>query len=433
MAIRVDPKEQEWQRKLTKDGGGIDSLSSNYLPADAWDSLLESSGEGSLLQFPKDLGYNPELKNYILFDFYDTGGDALIQQRSAFMTDTEELIELGKADPLLKDSIVEQEKVEELQTNAAINFTGAGLGYLAGGGVGAAGAYAGLSFITSGNAKNLLDAALGANRVTKSALQNARAGRGLASFSSSRLGFADKVTRAKLSVALPMNAQLNSSYSMEYEETDFTSMINVLSSAKGLQTIVEGGDAFVDEAKEMARKVGSMPTALTETITKIFGNDTELPILQFQEAANRQTPNRFKEQLFKGVGRRTFSFSWEFTPFNKEDVIKIYSIIYAFKKFSHPKLSSGGLFLDFPGQFKIGFFTGTKQNDFLFRIGMCACTKVEVTYGGKDLNFFREFMATVPPFSESAKAFGAPANSIKLSLDFTELELLTRERIQQGY
>jgi hypothetical protein len=158
-----------------------------------------------------------------------------------------------------------------------------------------------------------------------------------------------------------------------------------------------------------------------------------LNLNEFQQAANRQTSNKFSEQLFKGVQRRSFSFSWELVPFSKEDVIRIYSIVYAFKKYSHPKMAGAGMFLDYPGQFKIGFFNGTKQNDFLFRIGMCACTKVDVTYGGKDLIFFRDFEATIPPFSQSAKAFGAPANSIKLSLEFTELELLTRERIQQGY
>jgi len=59
---------------------------------------------------------------------------------------------------------------------------------------------------------------------------------------------------------------------------------------------------------------------------------------------------------------------------------------------------------------------------------MCACTKCEVTYGGDELMFFRDFERVTDP-----NIRGAPANVIKLSLEFTELELLTRERIQQGY
>lgn len=429
MPTRIDQKEKDWQRRVA--GDGIQSLNSEYLPADSWDDVLSSN---KVLQYPKELGYSPDLKNYILFDFYDTGGDALIQQKSSFMTKTEELIEQGKANPGLSN-IVDAEALQKLQEDTFINFAAGGLGYLSGGLGEAAAAYAAASFITSGNAKNFLDAFVGANSTTRQSLQNARAGKSLNSFSSTRLGFADKVKRINLSIALPMTPQLNSSYSMEYAETDFTNMVVALSAAKNIQGIAgslgvgPGIDKDVDEMREMSRKLGAIPTALAEKVSGILGSGAEVPLDQFQQASNRQAPNKFNEQLFKGVGRRSFSFSWELIPLSKEDVLKIYSIVYAFKKYSHPKLSSGGLFLDFPGQFKIGFFTGTKQNDFLFRMGMCACTKVEVTYGGKDLNFFRDFMATIPPASVS----GAAPNSIKLSLEFTELELLTRERIQQGY
>jgi len=427
MPIRLDSREQDWQQKIS--GAGVESLSQDYLPSASWDKLLNDL---SLIQFPKDLGYNPELSNYILFDFYDTGGQALEQQRSSFVTDSNLIAQTSN----LLGGSPNTGQIEALKEKTANLTVGAGLGFLAGGLGGALGGVAGVAWLESGGAENLFSAFAAGNKAN---LQQSLSGRGLRSFASQRLGFADKTTRLNppLSIALPMTAQLNTSYGIEYEETDLTGVMNIMSAVKAGKNLSEGTatDADTDEMKSLLRKVGSVPTAVTEGISKILGSGTEVNLNQFQQAANRQAPNKFTESIFKGVLRRTFSFSWELIPFNKEDVLRIYSIAYAFKKYSHPKLSSGtaGQFLDYPGQFKIGFFNGTKQNDFLFRIGMCACTKVEVTYGGKDLIFFRDFEATVPPFSSSARAFGAPANSIKLSLEFTELELLTRERIQQGY
>jgi hypothetical protein len=395
---------------------------------------LLTGKETTVLQFPPDLGYNPKLANYILFDIYDTGGQALEVQRSSFITNSERASKLsnllGSTDPTSGEIKEKEEELAGLKERAATLAAGGTLGLLGGGLLGAVGGIAGVAWIESGGAENLVSAFRAGNDAdTKNAIQ----GRGLRSFASTRLGFADKTVRANLSIALPMTAQLNSSYSMDYEDSDLTGVLNLMAAAKAGQALAgDGQGADTDEMKAILRKVGSVPTTITDGLSKILGNEG-LDLNQFQNAANRQTPNRFKEQIFKGVGRRTFSFSWELMPSSKEDVLKIYSIVYAFKKYSHPKLASAGMFLDFPGQFKIGFFNGTKQNDFLFRIGMCACTKVEVTYGGKDLIFFRDFEATLPPFSESARAFGAPANSIKISLDFTELELLTRERIQQGY
>jgi len=430
MPIRVDSQEKEWQRKLTSEG--IQSLAGDYLPASSWDDFLDKK---EVLQFPPDLGYNPKLANYILFDIYDTGGQALEVQRSSFITNSERASKLtsllGSGDPDTGEIKPKEEELTKLKEKAGTLAAGAGLGLLSGGILGAVGGFAGVAWIESGGAENLFSAFKAGNDAdTKSALQ----GKGLRSFASTRLGFADKTVRTNLSIALPMTVQLNSSYSMEYEDADLTGVLNLMAAAKAGQAIAgDGQGADTDEMKAILRKVGSVPTAITDSLSKILGNESGIDLNKFQNAANRQTPNQFKEQIFKGVGRRTFSFSWELIPSSKEDVIKIYSIVYAFKKYSHPKLASAGMFLDFPGQFKIGFFNGTKQNDFLFRIGMCACTKVEVTYGGKDLIFFRDFEATLPPFSESARAFGAPANAIKISLDFTELELLTRERIQEGY
>lgn len=432
MPIRLDSQEADWQNKIA--GDGIQSLQEDYPPAGAWDSLLTPNNDSSgiVLQFPKDLGYNPKLENYILFDIYDTGGDALEKQRSSFVTSsrgiTKNLLssEGGEGD-LSEDK---EKQLEELKGQAANLAGGLGVGFLAGGLLGAVGGVAGVAWLESGGAQNLFSAFEAGNKAdTSSAIQ----GRGIRSFASTRLGFADKTTRSKVSIALPMTAQLNSSYSLDYEDTDLTGVLNLMSGAKAIQGLSDAQDANTDEMKAVLRKIGALPTAITEGISKVLGSSTDINLTQFQDAANRQTPNKFKEQIFKGVGRRSFSFSWELIPSSKEDVIKIYSIVYAFKKFSHPKLANSGLFLDYPGQFKIGFFNGIKQNDFLFRIGLCACTKVQVTYGGKDLIFFRDFEATLPPFSGAASAKGAPANSIKLQLDFMELELLTRERIQQGY
>lgn len=468
MPIRIDDirgtQEHAWRARLAGNGMVNNALYRQYTSGEAWDQLL---AESQVLLFPRSIGQGV-LNNYVLFDIWDTGGEALTKQLSTFPG----TISAGMKKALRNiagqragdnfeginatatkhvdeelESIAEEETEKAIKEAAEYGMGGALLGYLAGGAGGAlAGGLAGVAFQNNlGNLASILQSANGAD------VTNALQGKGLNSFSSTRLGFANKTQRVGLSVALPMPSTITTNYGIEYDDTDFTGTVTALGAIKAMEAISSGGKA-TEEMKEVVRRIGTLPSDITDSLGKIVGAEN-LNFTKFTEASNRQAPNTFKEQTFKAVKRRSFEFEWEFVPKSEEDAIMIYAIIYAFKKYSHPKMSGGGLYLDYPGQFKIGFFTGTRSNDYLYKMGLCACKEVNVEYGSKEgLDFFRQFEISDPPFNDippgapnnpttganadskqSRRVQFSPANSLKLKVSFDELELLTRERIQQGF
>ena len=84
----------------------------------------------------------------------------------------------------------------------------------------------------------------------------------------------------------------------------------------------------------------------------------------------------------------------------------------------HPELSNGGLFYIHPSEFNIQYYYKGKENTYFNKISTCALVDMHVEYGGQEQ--FASF------------ADGAPVE-ITMSLQFQELETLTKERIQKGY
>jgi hypothetical protein len=86
----------------------------------------------------------------------------------------------------------------------------------------------------------------------------------------------------------------------------------------------------------------------------------------------------------------------------------------------HPTTGKQKFFLSYPAEFNIEYhYRENGRNTYLPQISSCALTNLKIEYGGSD---FVTFKGTN----------GAPAE-ISLSLSFTELEVLTDERVEQGF
>lgn len=421
---------EEWERTLNK--GSASNGVDNY--------------GNFVISYPEELGQigaNERLQNFVLFDIYDTGGQRLQDEKSEEnLVNLEELEDLGGnffretfgfggtgatsdiAAPLSGSP-------EDLaQIVAAFGFVGLlALGNFAGF---ASGALAGLG-IQAFAGKFLSNVITNKIEFSNSGyVDDLIAGKTLESYNSSALGLANKTQRIGLSIALPMPAQINSNYGMEYEDTDFSAMGTMMAGIRAYSDDPKAVNSELTQS-EIKRKLGSVNFSVLDSLGKIVGSDA-INLNQFAQSSLREAPNRFSEKTFKGVERRRFSFEWDFSPRSEKDAKIIASIIYAFKKYSHPALTKGGIYLDYPAQFRIGFFNKLQENDYLFKIGLCACTKCDVTYGGDELGFLREIRSLNGDTSSGSNtAVGAPANTVKLELEFSELELLTRQRIQAGY
>ena len=141
--------------------------------------------------------------------------------------------------------------------------------------------------------------------------------------------------------------------------------------------------------------------------------------------------NPFMEIIYDNMDFRKFRFTFKFAPSSKEESNIVRSIIKAFKFNSSPELANDFLnvFFRVPGTFDIKYYsrnssTGAfKENKYLNKISTCVCTGVSVNYTGNDGNIFVAFEDDEP---------GAPV-MIDLSLEFTELELITKQRVLDGF
>lgn len=117
--------------------------------------------------------------------------------------------------------------------------------------------------------------------------------------------------------------------------------------------------------------------------------------------------------LFTGPRFRTHQFSYKLSPRSAGESSALFYIIKSFKKAMAPKID-GLAFFDYPDEFIISF---PKNESFLFKIGTSVLTDFTVNYTPDGGSYFHEN--------------GAPV-SVSMSLSFTELDVITKDKIAQG-
>jgi hypothetical protein len=128
--------------------------------------------------------------------------------------------------------------------------------------------------------------------------------------------------------------------------------------------------------------------------------------------------NPKKEQVFKGVNFRTFSFEYKFFPRNSDESKNIFRIIQQFKYHMHPEYKDNNNFVYiYPSEFDIFYYNNGQENMNLHRHTSCVLTDLSVNYTPNGMfNTFSDGMPT----------------QIDITLSFRELALLTKEKIKDG-
>jgi hypothetical protein len=123
--------------------------------------------------------------------------------------------------------------------------------------------------------------------------------------------------------------------------------------------------------------------------------------------------------LFDGINFRDYQMAFTFTPYSKQEADTVAKIIEMFKKHSAPRLNSGGggMFFIPPSIFEPKFYFEGRENRKINRIAKSVITSVDVNYA---------------PNGFSTYADGAPVQT-QLTIQFKEIELITRELIENGY
>ena len=131
------------------------------------------------------------------------------------------------------------------------------------------------------------------------------------------------------------------------------------------------------------------------------------------------------ELAFRNINKRSFQYTFKMLPKSQEEADMVYDIVLAFKKHSAPSFKDGnrsGKTLIVPDTFEIVYMYDDNENQYLNKISECVLETVDVNYGGERYKTF-----------QGVKGRGAPPVETSITLNFKELELITRERIEEGH
>ena len=134
------------------------------------------------------------------------------------------------------------------------------------------------------------------------------------------------------------------------------------------------------------------------------------------------------ELAFRNIDKRTFEYTFKMLPKSLEEANMVHDIVKAFKKHMSASFKDGnrsGKTLVVPDTFEIMYMYHTGENEYLHKISECVLTKVDVTYGGDRYKTFSKV--------SGGDKKGAPPVETSMSLSFSELELISRERVEEGY
>ena len=210
--------------------------------------------------------------------------------------------------------------------------------------------------------------------------------------------------RLRSAIALYIPNQLSARYSASWSEED-TAMFSAL--AKGGEEL---GRAF--EGKGDAKRSGGL-------VKEVLGAAAinAAPGGQAAGILTGQAANPKKEQAFKNVDFRTFTFEYQFAPKDESEASNVLNIIRAFKYHMHPEFKSADAFLYiYPSEFDIVYYHGSQENLNIHRHTSCVLTELNVNYTPNGV--FSTFPNGMP-------------TQINMTMTFKELMLLTKESIEK--
>ena len=220
--------------------------------------------------------------------------------------------------------------------------------------------------------------------------------------------------RISTAIALYMPQQITTSYQAKYSEDTIGIVAETVGGA-----ILSGmsGSGFKGV-------MGVLGAGAEEGINQFLQKGAELaaPGAQAMMAIHQGkviTPKL--ELMFKGVGRRSFSYEFNFIPKSEKEAEEVEKIVREFKFQMSADFDGGGVQgqrrMTIPSNFDIEYMYKGQGNKHLHKISTCVLEKMDVTYGGD------KFVAYA----------GGRPQSTKISLSFSEMEIITKKRIEDNY
>ena len=164
---------------------------------------------------------------------------------------------------------------------------------------------------------------------------------------------------------------------------------------------------MIKKAGIAAVETGFGTSGTTEVFNKIFG----------------QTTNPFLEVAFQNLGLRQFDYTFNFRPRSDVETDEVKAIIQLFRFHMAPELKgTNHRYMTLPSTFDIHYMYQSdpetaKENSFYNKIATCVLERCDVNYTPTGVKSFDD---------------GAPTE-ISMALSFKETELLTKQKINDGF
>jgi hypothetical protein len=220
--------------------------------------------------------------------------------------------------------------------------------------------------------------------------------------------FSGKKTRLKTAIALHTPNTMSTTYSVNYDEENLDVYAMGIIGSAGLEKAIK--------SKGLSGISGDVLTKVSEAGVSL--GLSKLPGMAGVSKITGLAPNPRKEQIFKHVNFRNFTFDYQFYPRDEKEAQNVLNIIYQFKLHMHPEFKDANNFLYiYPSEFDIFYYNGAQENMNVNRHTSCVLTDMVVNYS--------------PNGQFTAFANGMPTQ-INMTLTFKELAVLTKETIQDG-
>ncbi len=226
--------------------------------------------------------------------------------------------------------------------------------------------------------------------------------------------------RLSTAIALYMPTTVDVTYNAGYEEKEIGRLAGA--GVAAFDAFKGGGiNAAVDA---VAKK---LPEMVDESIfDAIDGIAPGAKAIMFAKSG-KVVSNRM-ELIFSGVGKRSFSYTFKFLPRSQKESKDVKSIVEKFKYHMLPKVEgdpgSSRTFVT-PDTFDIEYrwVGNSNHNPYLNKISTCVLENMSVKYGGS---------VGYQAFEPDEKGNTPPVET-EISLQFKELEIITKARAEQGY
>ena len=227
--------------------------------------------------------------------------------------------------------------------------------------------------------------------------------------------------RLKTQIAMYMPQQVNVTYAANYTDTEMGALteeaLNAYNNAIGgrfrsaFENVLNMDQGIAEQLqKGLLASIGIIPG---------FGGAREA----FEAKEGAIISDRL-ELAFKGINKRKFQYTFKMIPKNEKEADEIRKIVFAFKANMLPEFVGGnraGRRLVVPNTFDISYMYVGAENDYLHKISTCVLENMSVSYGGDRYKTFE------------GRADGAPPVETTMTLAFKEMELITRERVFEGF